>query len=165
MTSVDFIEALTQHWDKKLEPKHLWAHLGQFGGEEPPRRRSGRTAPSLAEGDLQRVDEAFARAAEACGRSLAIVLSEEPAEQEASAFYVHYEPAADHVFALSTSERRACLCTHYKRWEALRSEFLAVQARIDHHLQEARFIDALLACVDEVHTVSRLLRWRPWLPG
>lgn len=106
---------------------------------------------------------AFARVVEAVGRPVAIVLSDEPALKESMSFYVQYEPCADHVFALSTSERQSSLCTHSARWEELERELLAVQARIDHHLRADRVVDALLTCVDEIGTLSRLFPANPGL--
>lgn len=153
---MNVLEELFRHWEQRLQRRHLWANVGPFGAREPPNHRGGALAWPIDEADVERVSEAFARMADATGLPVAIVLSDEPAEAESTAFYVQYEPCADHVFALSTRERRSSLCTHEARWKKQRRKLLAIQERIDAHLRADRIVDALLACVDEIGTVSRL---------
>ena len=159
------LDDILRQWEQSLERRHLWTTIGPFGADQSSNYRGGPLAWPIDDATLERVNAAFVRVAGAVGLPLAIVLSDEPAEEDASAFYVHYEPCADHVFALSTRELRSCLCTHDERWNKLRPEFLAVQERIDRHLRDQRIVDAVLACIDEVVVVAKLLGDHPELPG
>jgi hypothetical protein len=147
------------HWEQGLQRRHLWENVWF-----DPHYRGGTLARPIDEAELKRVNEAFTHIVRAVGLPIAVVLSDEPARAESEDFYFHYEPCADHVFALSTSKRRSSLCTHLDRWRKLRPEFLAVLERIDYHLRADRIVDALLACFDEIGTVSRLLTANPGLP-
>lgn len=162
-----FREHMRQHWERilgvrnqqwlNLRDDHGWTQEHEVGRGEPP---------LLTPAEQERVHERFVRSIDVVRSSIAIVLTEQPAEESAQSVYVHWEPLVGMVFALGAVDREAVLFTHYERWNALSDEFLASQKRIGERLARGELAEAVLTCIDEACALWKLIEARPKLvPG
>ncbi|MFY0530895.1 hypothetical protein [Nannocystis pusilla] len=85
---------------------------------------------------------------------VAIVLSDQPAEEAALRLFVYYEPLAHVVIAIDAARKESAVASD--RWGRFGEQFSAATARIDALLQQDRLVDALLLCVDELWALRAL---------